>query len=99
MVYFVRTDSDWSSIYKTLQEAEQCFERWKDNYMSEGVSLDDSYVELYEAFSQEDEDVDDAKLIKRVEVIVDEEQHRELGNPKDHGMDFTFWAKWQEVEV
>lgn len=97
MIYFVRTDSDWSLTFNTLKEAEKCFEDWKDDYMSEGVSLDDSFVELHEAKSKDDEDVDNSKVIKRVEVVVDEQKHKEAGSPKDNGMDFEFWAKWQEV--
>lgn len=97
MIYFVRTDSDWSLIFNTLNEAEKCFEDWKDDYMSEGVSLDDSFVEIHEAKSKDDEDVDNSKVIKRVEVVVDEQKHKEIGYPKDNGIDFTFWAKWQEV--
>lgn len=97
MIYFVRTDKDWSLKFATLEEAERCFESWKDDYMSEGVSLDDSFVEIHEAKSNEDEDLDNSKVIKRVIVEVDEQQHEDFGDPKDQGMDFTFWAKWKEV--
>jgi hypothetical protein len=99
MVYFVRSDRDWSLIFNTLKEAEKCFESWKDDYMSEGVSLDDSFVEIHEVKSKDDEDIDNSKVIKRVEVTVDEQQYKDFGNPKDQGMDFEFWAKWQEVKV
>lgn len=99
MVYFVRTDNDWSLMFNTLREAEKCFEEWKDDYMAEGVSLDDSFVEIYEANSKKDGDIDNARVIRRVEAAVDEQQHNSLGAPQDNGMDFQFWAKWQEVNV
>lgn len=99
MVYFVRTDSDWSLVFNTLKEAERCFENWKDEYMSDGVSLDDSFIEIHQAEGRDDEDIDNSKVIKRVEVIVDEQQYKDLGTPEENGMEFQFWAKWQEVEL
>lgn len=99
MIYFVRTDKDWSLKFATLKEAERCFESWKDDYMSEGVCLNDSFVEIHEAKSNEDEDLDNSKVIKRVEVVVDEQQYKDLGTPEENGMEFQFWAKWQEIEV
>lgn len=96
MRFFVSDDKgNYSLIFNTVSEAEKCFEEWKDDAMSEGVTLDDSYIELH----QFEVDEEDAIVIKRVVPEVDLEKNKELGTPEENEMDFQFWAKWKEVNV
>lgn len=98
MMYFIVSDSDWSDRFNDLEEAKRLMESWKENYLCDGVSLDDSYIELREADDSYDPDLDNSIVLKRFEVVVDEQQHKDLGTPEENGMDFAFWAKWQEVQ-
>lgn len=99
MVYIVRTEEGDVRTVTGLREAEKCFEEIKNTSMSNVVSFDDSFVELYEAKSETDEDIDNAVLLKRVVPVVDEKQYKEFGTPEENGMDFQYWAKWKEEKI
>lgn len=99
MKYFVRTDSDFSLTFNTLREADNCFDSWKDSYMSEGVNMDESFVELRKYEESVEDYIEESKLIKRIVPVIDEQQYKDFGEPKDNGMDFKYWAKWQEESV
>ncbi|MBX4152448.1 hypothetical protein [Paenibacillus lautus] len=91
--YRVHTENDMSHEYESLDQAEQTFERWKEHSMSDGVIAHESYVEIVES----DDDFEDYKVIKKVVAVIDDER-TELGTPREEGMDWDYWAKWQEVE-
>ena len=90
--YRVQNESWASKEFDSLEEAEIVFERWKEEMMSEGVHVGDSLVEIVEY----DDETDDDKVIKMVIAEIDKDR---VGNPRDEGRDFDYWAKWQEVEV
>lgn len=90
--YMVITDRDSSAPLLTLDQAERVFESWKDDYMSDGVCADESYVEIVES----DDDFEDHKVIKRVIAVIDHDR-TELRTPREEGFDWDYWAKWQEV--
>ncbi|MGM0806500.1 MAG: hypothetical protein ACQET8_23385 [Bacillota bacterium] len=90
--YRVLTDMDSSFEYATLDDALEIYERWKDNYMSDGVVENETYVELQES----EDDFEDYIVVKKVIAVIDHDRH-ELGTPREEGMDWDYWAKWQEV--
>lgn len=98
MVYFVVTDHDWSKNFQNIGDAKKLMESWKDSYMGEGVS-EDSFIELREADTSYEPDIDNARILQRFEVVEDEQQLKDFGTPEENGMDFAWWAKWQEVNV
>lgn len=63
------------------------------------------YEELKEDLMAEGHDPDTAIYLletKKVAVSVVDEEKMKISNPKDEGMDFDYWAKWEEqnfVEV
>jgi hypothetical protein len=88
-----RVDTDtWSSAeYASREKAEVVYEYYKDQKMSNGVS-EESYVEL--VFSTDD--FEDYSVIKRANVVVDEEKMK-ISTPKDSGQEWDYWVKWDEV--
>lgn len=90
--YRVNSENDFW-ITDSLTEAERVFERWKDDYMSEGVVADESFVSIE---SSEDDFEETIVIIKKVIAVVDEDRH-ELGTPEEEGFEWDYWAKWQEV--
>lgn len=90
--YRVQTDRDRSAPLLTLEQAERVFERWKDDYISDGVQADESYVEIVES----DDDFDDCKVIKKVIAVIDHDR-TELRTPREEGFDWDYWAKWEEI--
>lgn len=60
--------------------------------MLEGVQAYQSYVEIVES----ENDFEDYKVIKKVLAVVDDDR-AELGTPREEGVDFDYWAKWEEV--
>lgn len=91
--YEIRTDNHWSGIISTKEEALERFEVWKDSLMGEGVSIDESYVELIEI----SDDFETETAIKKAIAVIDEDMHKDAGEPRQNGYDFDFWAKWKEV--
>ncbi|ADO59936.2 hypothetical protein PPSC2_28500 (plasmid) [Paenibacillus polymyxa SC2] len=90
--YRVQTDKNSSAPLLTLEQAEGVFERWKDDYMSDTVIADESYVEIIES----DDDFEDYLVIKKVIAVIDNDR-TELQTPREEGFDWDYWAKWQEV--
>lgn len=93
MKYFVCTDNDTSKDFDDLNEAQEVFERWKDDYMGDSVCAGESYVELHEY----DEEKDDSKLIKKVLAVVDEAKMK-INTPKEEGYEYDYWAEWQVID-
>lgn len=88
--YRVLTDKDYVEL-DTREEAKRTFEIWKDNYMAEGVVANESFVEM----TVTNDDFETEATIERVVAVEDEEQFRDLGSPRDQGMEWDYWAKWQ----
>lgn len=88
--YRVDMESWSTKEFNTFEEAEISYEWYKDYKMGDGVS-DDSYVELVYS----DDDFEDYQVLKRANVVVDEEKMKQ-GTPKDKGYDWEYWAKWSE---
>jgi len=92
--YIVLTDrGDCSPRLQILEQAERVYERWKDDYMSDGVIADESYVEIAES----EDDFEDYKVIKKVIAVIDHDRN-ELRTPREEGFDWDYWAKWEETE-
>lgn len=89
--YQVHTDNWEYGTHDDLQLALIKYETVKDWKMSEGVT-EDSYVELVYS----DDDFEDHVVLKRAMVVRDDER-MELGTPQEEGMDFDYWAKWEEM--
>ncbi|HEY2495106.1 MAG TPA: hypothetical protein VGI33_19625 [Paenibacillus sp.] len=79
--YRVQTDKDSSAPLLTLDQAERVFERWKDDYSSDGVQADESFVEIVES----DDDFEDYKVIKKVIAVIDHDR-TELRTPREEGL-------------
>ncbi|MGP4107378.1 hypothetical protein [Virgibacillus sp. L01] len=62
-------DGQLTELY-SIQEAENLFNRWKDDMMVEGVVEGESFVELVES----ENDFDDFKVIKKVVAVIDEDR-------------------------
>lgn len=88
--YRVDMESWSTEEFKTLEEAEISYEWYKDQKMGDGVT-EDSYVELVYS----DDDFEDYQVLKRADVIIDEERMKK-SIPRDEGYDFDWWAKWYE---
>lgn len=92
-MYSVFDDKGYMSLkFKTMQEVEKCAEEWRDTYMGEGVDYD-SYISIVEWVNDHD-----FEEVKRWGIVVDEQQHKDYGNPRDQGCDYDFWAKWSVEE-
>ena len=88
-MYSVFDDKGCMSVkVDTVKEAEQLAESWRDSYMCDGVDFD-SHVEIVEWIND-----DDFKEVQRWNIDVDDQQHKDFGNPRDNGCDYDFWAKW-----
>jgi len=95
-MYAIFDDKGYMSLtFDSLEEAEKSVGEWKDNYLGEGVDFD-SYVSIVKFI---DVDEDDFVEVKRWNIVVDEEMHKEIGSPEDNGCDFVFWAKWEESVI
>ena len=90
--YQVHTDQDCSATLQTLEQAERVFERWKDDYMSDGVVAHESSVKIAES----EDDFEDYTVIKEVIAVIDHDR-TELRTPREEGFDWDYWAKWQLV--
>lgn len=88
--YRVHTDRTESEEFHEFEKADELYESWKDDKMSEGVT-EDSYVEIVAS----DDDFEDHRIIKRAVAVVDNDRN-ELGTPREEGMDWDYWAKWEE---
>jgi|GEM_PF-2123932 len=91
--YRVHTESDCSQEFDVLAQAEQTFERWKDNSMEDGVIVGESYVEIAES----EDNFEDYRVIKKVVAAIDNDTG--LGSPREEGMDWDYWAKWEDVVI
>jgi hypothetical protein len=91
-MYRVHTEMDVSGEFESLDQAEKIFERWKDEMMAEGVTENDSFVEIVESV----DDFEDYKIVKKVIAAIDHER-TELRTPREEGCDWDYWAKWREV--
>jgi hypothetical protein len=92
--YRVQTDKDSSAPLLTIEQAENVFERWKDDYIGDLVVADESYVEIVES----DDDFENNKVIRKVIAVIDNDR-TELRTPREEGMDWDYWAKWEEISV
>lgn len=90
--YRVLTDRDYVEL-DSLEKAKNVYENWKDNYMSDGVVADESFVEL----TVTEDDYETEQTIEKVIAVVDEEQFNDFGHPSEQGMEWDYWAKWQVV--
>lgn len=68
------------------------YERWRDDYITDGVVAEESFVEIVES----EDGFEDYKIIKKVIAVIDNER-TELRTPREEGFDWDYWAKWQEV--
>ena len=93
-MYRVDTDTWSSNEFTSRDKAEIAYELYKNNKLASGVDFD-SYVELI--FS--DDDFDNYIVLKRAEIVEDEQQYKDVGTPEENGMEFQFWAKWKEVTM
>jgi hypothetical protein len=91
--YRVSTDMDCTNELDCLHEAENIFDGWKDDLMSEGVTENESYVEIQKS----DDDFNDYEVIKKVIAVRDNDRN-ELGTPKEEGFEWDYWAKWHAVK-
>jgi hypothetical protein len=92
MKYRVHTEMDVSKEFDTLEQAEEVYENWKDDLMSEGVQADESFVEIAES----DDNFEEYTVVKRVIAVIDNDR-TELRIPREEGFDWDYWAKWQEI--
>jgi hypothetical protein len=92
--YRVHTEMDVSNEHESLESAEKVYENWKDSLMSEGVQANESFVEIAES----DDDFEDYKVIRKVIAVIDHDR-TELRTPREEGMDWDYWAKWEEISV
>lgn len=90
--YRVDTDNWSSAEYTSLEKAEVVYQYYKDQKMGNGVT-EDSYVELVIST----DDFEDSKVIKRANVVIDEERMK-INTPRDEGLEWDYWAKWEEEE-
>lgn len=88
--YIVQTENWQSEEIEELTDAVAEYEDTKDRVIGEGVT-EDSFVELV---SSED-DFEDYEIVKRADVVVDEEKMA-ISTPKEEGLDWDYWAKWQD---
>ncbi|KAA9007259.1 hypothetical protein F4V43_01875 [Paenibacillus spiritus] len=89
--YRIHTEYWESPEFDSLEEAEGIYEFAKDRVMGDGVT-DDSYVELVSS----SDDFDEYEILKKVVVVIDEEKMK-LRTPKEAGLEWDYWAKWQDV--
>lgn len=90
--YRVQTDRDNTPKLLTLEQAERVYERWKDDYLSDGVVADESYVEIVES----EDDFEDYTIVKKVVAVIDHDR-TELRSPREEGFDWDYWAKWEKI--
>jgi hypothetical protein len=90
--YQVQTEVENSKELLTLEEAIKIFEDWKDGMMSEGVIADETYIQIVKSI----DDFEDHEIIQKVIAVIDEDRH-ELRTPREEGMDWDYWAKWENV--
>ncbi|TYS55773.1 hypothetical protein FZD47_25435 [Bacillus infantis] len=88
--YRVDTDTWSSGEYTSREKAEAVYEYYKDQKMADGVS-EESYVELVRSM----DDFEGGEVVKRANVVMDEEKMK-ISTPKDDGLEWDYWAKWQE---
>lgn len=92
--YRVHSEFNCSDEFETLEQAQAIFEQYRDELMSEGVSENDSYVEIAES----EDDFGNYKVIKKVVAVRDHERMA-VSTPEEEGFTWVFWAKWQEVSA
>lgn len=90
----VQTDKDSSPPLLTIDQAERVFERWKDDYIGDGVVADESYVEIVES----DDDFENDKVIKKIIAVIDHERTKRRP-PRKAGIDWDYWAKWEKISL
>lgn len=91
MTYRVATEYESLEI-NGYDKALNYYEFVKESRMSEGVTADESYVEL----QRSEDGFEDYKVLKRATAVIDHDRI-ELRTPREEGFDWDYWAKWEEV--
>jgi hypothetical protein len=87
---------DWDGLFDTmdtLEDAEKLYNWVKEEKISEGVDINESFVSIVES----EDEFETETEIKRSIIVRDDELMKEIGTPEENGYEYEYWAKWQEV--